>query len=82
MLELIKSLAEKAGVANTPAFIQLAASPELQALKDFKVDDEVERAFNGNLISIDIAKSHKDVIKHIKGQELGKVDEVNKNTLP
>jgi hypothetical protein len=81
MLELIKSLAEKAGVANTPAFIQLAASPELQALKDFKVDDEVERAFNGNLISIDIAKSHKDVIKHIKGQELGKVDEVNKNTL-
>lgn len=81
MLELLKALAEKAGVANTPAFIQLAASPEIQAIKDFKIDEEVEKAFNSNLISIEIAKSHKDVVKHIKGQELGKVDEVYKTTL-
>jgi hypothetical protein len=75
MLELLKSIAEKAGVANTPEFIQWAASPELQAVKDFQLPEEVVRAFNQNLINVETAMTHKGIRKAIKGEELGKVDE-------
>lgn len=81
MLELFKSLVEKAGVSNSPEWIQLAASPELQALKNLTVAPEIEKALNSNLISVEAAKSHKDVINHIKGLELGKVDLATKKTL-
>lgn len=81
MIDILKSLAEKAGVSNTPAFIGLLASPEIQAIKDFKFDSEIESAFNSKLISIESAKTHKDVINHVKGLELGKVDLATKKTL-
>jgi hypothetical protein len=78
MLELLKSIAEKAGVANTPEYIQWAASPELQAVKDLQLPEEIVKAFNQNLINIETAKTHKDIRKAIKGEELGKVDEAIK----
>lgn len=76
MLEILKGVFEKAGVANTPEFIQWFASPEVQALKDFPVPfpEESARLVNQNLINFDTAKTNKEIRKAIKGEVLGEVD--------
>lgn len=81
MIEILKALAEKAGVSNTPAFVTLIASPEIQSLKGITLDPEIEKSLNANLINVEAAKTHKDVVNYIKGQELGKVDSTLKKAL-
>lgn len=81
MIEILQALAEKAGVSNTEAFKTLIASQEIQSLKGITLDPEIERALNANLINIEAAKTHKDVVNFIKGQELGKVDSTLKKAL-
>ena len=75
ILELIKSLAEKAGIASSPEYLKWAASPELDALKNIEIPEEILKPFNQNLINFETAKTHKEIRKAIKGEELGAVDQ-------